>query len=486
VNAALRPRWSIAERSTRWFSLTTAVAVLLISSVAAWHMRRALDQSLRAEIVTNLQTMKVKLDRLPPTSEGRPATISDRVREFAEIARAIQDERLDTAMAWRVVDGLVGAELASYLHPSLERFEWPSEMPLGYTIDTADGFRLTYERLENDGAWIGLAVDARNERARWRAFLTISVVLALASGFGAFASGRYFIRQMCTHLKRLADSARSVRDSREHVALDTRNVPREVGDVVAALDEMLGNIRTEADRTRLLTAGLAHELGSPLQNLIGETEVVLMREHPAEEYRVVLRSHLEELRDIGHAVGNLMTLVSISQATGPREAERFDLADEARVRLRRERAHAGRRQIELVELLPANAEIVGDREALWLAVSNLVANAIDYSPAGGRVRLTMTCSPSEVQVAVEDTGPGVPDSERERIFEPFYRGETMKNRRAGYGLGLSISKKAVDAHGGVLRVDRSPELGGARFQLVLPRVPRVPREGGGADEHQRA
>ncbi len=472
-------RWSIAERSTWWFSITTAVAVLAISSVAAWHMRRALDQSLEAEIVTGLQAMKVKYERLPAEVDGRPATIADHAREFAEIARAIQDERLDTPMAWRVVDGLVGAELASYAHPSIERFVWPLEMPLGATLDTSDGFRLTYERFENDGAWVGLAVDARDQRTRWRAFLSISVGLALVSGLGAFASGRIFIRQMCEHLERLARSARAVRDSRENVALDTENVPREIGNVVAALGDMLGNIRIEADRTRLLTAGLAHELGSPLQNLIGETEVVLMREHEAEEYRKVLRSHLEELRDLGHAVGNLMTLVSISQATGPREAESFDLAEEARVRLRRERSHAVRREIELEELLDERAELVGDREALWLAVSNLVANAIDYSPTGGRVRLTLKAEPAALDVTVEDTGPGVPESERERIFEPFYRGETMKNRRAGYGLGLSISKKAVDAHGGELRVDRSPELGGARFHLRLPRRPR-------ADHDQRA
>lgn len=472
MNGSGEPSWSIAERSTWWFSLTTAIAVLLISSVAAWHMRRALDESLEATIVKGLQSARAKYERLPAEIDGRTATIADRAREFVEIARTIQEEQLETPMAFRVVDGLVGAELASYLHPSIDRFDWPAEMPQGYTIDTQGGFRLSYERLENDGAWIGLAVSAQAQRTQWRTFLSISLALALVSGVGAYASGRFFIRQMCAHLRRLADSTRTVRDSREKVVLATANVPREIGDVVEALGQMLENIRVEADRTRLLTAGLAHELGSPLQNLIGETEVVLMSDNDAEEYRKVLRSHLEELRDIGHAVGNLMTLVSISQATGPREAERFDLADEARVRLRRERAHAGRREIALEERLPAELELVGDREALWLAVSNLVANAIDYSPQGGRVRLAMKGG-ERVEIVVEDTGPGVPESERQRIFEPFYRGETMKNRRAGYGLGLSISKKAVEAHGGTLEVDRSPDLGGARFTLSLPRSPRA-------------
>lgn len=476
MNAPRAPRWSIAERSTWWFSLTTALAVLVISSVAAWHMRDALDQALAARLTTAHQAMKAKFERLPTEIDGRPVTIQDHATQFVAFAREIQEERLNVPMAWRALDGLGNAQVASYQHPSIERFRWPEEMPLGDTLDTTDGFRLTYERLENDGAWIGLAIDARPQRARWNTFLSISLALAVVSGIGAYASGRFFISQMCAHLERLAASARRVRDSREKVELETKSVPREIGDVVSALGDMLGNIRTEADRTRLLTAGLAHELGSPLQNLIGETEVVLMRDHDAEEYRTVLRSHLEELRDIGHAVGNLMTLVSISQATGPREAERFDLSDEARLRLRRERAHAGRRQIQLEEQLPEEADLVGDREAIWLAVSNLVANAIDYSPTGGRVRIVMRADEREVTVSVEDSGPGVPESEREKIFEPFYRGETMKNRRAGYGLGLSISKKAVDAHGGTLRVDRSPDLGGARFRLALPRTPRGARK----------
>jgi len=469
VSDAPDARWSIAERSTWWFSLTTAVAVLVISSVAAWRMRRALDQSLELELSQGLQAMKAKYERLPTEIDGRPSSLSDHTNDFVEIARAIQEEHLETPMAWRVVDGMVGAELASYWHPSIDSFAWPAEMPMGRTVDTSDGFRVQYDRLENDGAWVGLAVSMREQRAQWRFFLFLSVVLAIASGVGAFASGRYFIRQMCTHLRHLADSARAVRDSRGKVELDTARVPREIGDVVSALREMLDNIRLEADRTRLLTAGLAHELGSPLQNLIGETEVALMGESTNEEYRDVLKSHLEELRDIGHAVGNLMTLVSISQATGPREAEHFDLAEEARVRLRRERAHAGRRDIEFDEHIAQHLELVGDREALWLAVSNLVANAIDYSPKGGRVRLVMQGDAERVEVVVEDSGQGVPESERQRIFEPFYRGETMKNRRAGYGLGLSISKKAIDAHGGTLEVDRSPELGGARFKLVVPR-----------------
>jgi signal transduction histidine kinase len=219
-----------------------------------------------------------------------------------------------------------------------------------------------------------------------------------------------------------------------------------------------------------LTTGLAHELGSPLQNLIGETEVALMSERDSEQYRAVLRSHLEELRDIGYAIGNLMTLCAIDATDkgAAAELERFDLGREAELRLRRERTHAERRGVQLAIEPHGDLEIEGDREALLLAVSNLVANAIDWSPPGGRVVCDISGVDGEVDVTVDDAGPGVPDDERQHIFEPFQRGRAAKGRRAGYGLGLAIAKRAVDAHGGGVSVERSP-LGGARFRLSLPR-----------------
>jgi signal transduction histidine kinase len=149
------------------------------------------------------------------------------------------------------------------------------------------------------------------------------------------------------------------------------------------------------------------------------------------------------------------------------------------VRLRRERAHAARRGTELSSEARGDLTICGDREALWLVVSNLVANAIDYAPPGGRVRLEMSAAGERVRVIVDDSGPGVPAEERERIFESFYRGPTSKGKRAGYGLGLSIVRKAVHAQGGTIAVETSP-FGGARFKVELPRARELKGAAGAA------
>ena len=238
--------------------------------------------------------------------------------------------------------------------------------------------------------------------------------------------------------------------------------------MVEALQHALANIRGEMDRARLMTTGLAHELGSPLQNLIGETEVALLSERTPEEYKNVLRSHLEDLRDLGHAVGNLMTLCALETGASS-DVENFDLGRESELRLRREYAHAERRGVRLEVVHAGDLSLSGDREALLLAVGNIVANAIDWTPAGKEVSMSLSGSDGRVHVTVDDGGPGVSDDERSKIFQPFYSGAAACGKRLGYGLGLSIAKKAVEAQGGSLEVARSPQ-GGARFALHLPRA----------------
>ena len=117
--------------------------------------------------------------------------------------------------------------------------------------------------------------------------------------------------------------------------------------------------------------------------------------------------------------------------------------------------------------LPADlGDIVGDRRLLARAVGNLLRNAQKY--ASESIALSARRSASGIEIVVEDDGPGIPASERERIFEPFYRLDRSRDRATGgFGLGLSIARKAVALHGGSVRADSAP-LGGARFVIRLP------------------
>jgi len=112
----------------------------------------------------------------------------------------------------------------------------------------------------------------------------------------------------------------------------------------------------------------------------------------------------------------------------------------------------------------------GDRESLMLALRNLVANALDWSPPGGRVELRIVADEEGVHITVDDQGPGVPESERARIFLPFERGPARPDGRLGYGLGLALVRTVAELHHGSVEVTNSP-LGGASFRLDLPHAP---------------
>jgi signal transduction histidine kinase len=109
----------------------------------------------------------------------------------------------------------------------------------------------------------------------------------------------------------------------------------------------------------------------------------------------------------------------------------------------------------------------GDRETLVLALRNLLANAIDWSPEGGRVEVRLNAVDGHCAIEVDDQGPGVPVEEHERIFQPFERGSRRAKGRIGYGLGLALVRTVAEMHDGTVEVTRSA-LGGARFRLSFP------------------
>lgn len=129
---------------------------------------------------------------------------------------------------------------------------------------------------------------------------------------------------------------------------------------------------------------------------------------------------------------------------------------------------ASERQIQLTQEEPAVHMVVGDEGKLNRVISNLISNAIKFTPRGGRVTLRVQRLPNSTEVSVTDTGEGIPEDERERIFEKFYQVEKRRlGRKAGTGLGLPLCKKVVEAHGGSIWVESTPGQG-SRFVFTIP------------------
>jgi two-component system, OmpR family, heavy metal sensor histidine kinase CusS len=459
----LTPRhWSLTRRLTLWFVAGTTVIVLAVSWMSHAYLRLTVDKELDLLTESRIKELRARFQSLPESEADSSA--------FDAIAQDIADRTSEHRMAWRVWNLAWGYIEHEAGDRTLLTADYPTQQIKFETrsVPGEPGLRWRTEQLRN-GFDIGVVLDGSSQITLVRQYEWLAALLLVWSAAGGALIGWFFLRRASDVLKRVADSARKVHGPAEIVDVDVSNAPDEIRDVVDALHELLHNIQIATERHRVLYASMAHELRAPIQNLVGATEVALMSRRDADSYRRVLESNLEELRELGDAIDNLMTICAPRATTQQTTLqEEFDVIAEARLRLERERARANRAGVGLYLETVGDTRMHGDRESVLRAIRNLVANAIDWSPRNGTVRVHIAGEEEQVEITVEDTGPGVPPDLRDKIFDPFYRGPTAHGRRVGYGLGLAIVKDAADRHGGTVVVDGAPG-GGARFRLTLPR-----------------
>ena len=464
-----KKEWSLARQITRGFAITSVLLSGVILCLSYWYVHRGVSREITYLASEEVEEMQVRFENL---AQKTP-------QAFERIAAELGKSHPANPFAWRVWRR---ADLSLWHQVGPEEMlaqRVPLGQPPGLTRRVARSYFWETKPL-TDELQLGLLIDA-SEQQRILARYSVSVLIGLGlAALIATLGGSVFARRVGRQLDEVARSVRRVTDTSQELELQLADAPVEIRQVAEALGVMLANIRSESQDARLITAGLAHELRAPIQNMLGEAEVGLLRERSPAQYQEILESQLDELRDLGRVVDNLVTLTSPDNPVGSRPTEHFDLGAEARLRVSREESHARRSGVELEVKTEGDLGLEGDREALILAIRNLVENAIEWSDAGGRVVLSITGEDHQVVVQVDDQGPGVPEENRKHIFDPFITTRSAHGRRLGYGLGLALAKRAVESHGGTIRVGPSG-LGGASFQMELPRSPLFTGEQRGAD-----
>jgi signal transduction histidine kinase len=217
-------------------------------------------------------------------------------------------------------------------------------------------------------------------------------------------------------------------------------------------------------------AQITHELKAPLNTIVAYVEALADEDllDPTERHEFLNTLNAEALR-MAQLISNLLQLSRIQ--LGNLSAQFGFVKSEALIRERAEalRSQAEARSQTLVVDLPENLPpLYGDKDLLGVALTNLVTNAIKYTPPGGRVTVRAAAGERDLTVEVEDTGIGIPEEARGRIFERFARADQPEVRReGGAGLGLALVKEIVELHEGQVSVDS--QLGtGSRFRLRLP------------------
>ena len=403
------------------------------------------------------------------------------LRDQGEIASgdaaALNDEGLDfVVQIWRI-DGR--SVYASRAHRAL-----PSQAVLGLAEIRVDGER-----------WRSFAVAARDKviqvaqpvriRQGLAADAALRGVLPLLLAAPAMAAALWWL--ITRSLRPLARVARQVaeQDAATLQPLPAADLPDEVAPLVSALNALLARLGQAWGQQRAFVADAAHELRSPLTALKLQAQVLRRLSEPAAaaappgnnaDRAAALDALVAGVDRASRLVEQLLTLARSEPGAPAPTAQPVALAALLRQVLADHAAALAAARGSHVELLvdqtpvppitglgDSGITVLGDPAALAVLVRNLVDNALRYTPAGGQVRLTLACNRTGPLLAVDDNGPGIPEPERERVFERFVRGAAAADA-AGSGLGLAIVRSIAQRHGASVALGESA-LGGLRVAV---------------------
>ena len=342
---------------------------------------------------------------------------------------------------------------------------------------------------------VGMSLEGLH-RARASFLWTLAAVLPLGlllAGGGGWLLARRALRPVDA----MTLAARRIEAENLAERLQGGEADDELGRLAMTLNEMLGRLEAAFAQVRRFSADASHELRTPLTVLRGEIEVALRAPRAPEEYRRVLQSALQEVERLGRLAEDLLLLSRADAGALRLERESVELDRLVEEAARQGEILAGERgvQVKLAALEPLVAK--GDAKLLKQLLLNLVDNAVKYSPAGGQVSLALRARRQSVdqstgrlgvarkglddltdrpvdqltpwaEIAVRDTGPGIPADALAHIFDRFYRADEARSREVGgAGLGLCIAKTIAELHGGRIEVESTAGTG-STFRVLVP------------------
>lgn len=437
----MRSRLSLRWRLTLFYAGVLAAVLGLVGVVVFFALRssvhQTLDDSLRE--AANVAATQLIGDESPQLSDPRSELIEAKLP--GRTVLLVYDK------TGRLTDRIGTPRVRAPLEP-------------GFT--SVGDVRAFTERLP-DGGWVQAMrsdVETLGVLRRVQQLLLLGLPLLLVAGL----TGGYLVADRALRpvdaVSRMAGSIAASGHYRTRVPEASGS--DEMARLTQTVNAMLGRLEATIERERAFALAAAHELRTPLASLRAQASLSLRRERSPQEYRQGFRVVDETSLEMAQLVESLLALASSNQ---PPHALPIDLEDLAVEALESLSAAARNRSVR-VELETQSVPLQADPAALRLVITNLLGNAIKYGRDGGRVWVRTLHRDGRAVLEVADDGPGVPESELERLSQPFQRGLGLQGI-GGTGLGLALVAAVVEQHGGQLRLGRAPE-GGFRATVILP------------------
>ena len=459
----MTPRWSAASiriRLTGWYAVVLFLMLVVYATATFIAVRHEFLEQLDDQLHDDFETAE---GFLAPTRDGRVTWTGERHHD----TNNDEDRGNDV---WSVSGEPIYRSDATAALPPVAPGATSGQ--LRYTSIVADGHR--WRTLAGTSLVGGRAVVLRvwrsEERLRGQLWEVLTVlVLGLPLVVALAGVGGYVLaRRALMPLDHLASEARRITAERLHERLSVPNQHDEIGRLAAVINDTFARLESSFEQLRRFTADASHELRTPLSVIRAIGEVGLGETCTPTEYKEAMGSMLEEVDRLTNLVDTLLRLSHGDAGTVRLSREVIDLGQLTRDVVSSLGILAEERNQRFTVEAADGVSVSADRPILREAITNVIDNAIKYSPMESTIDILVHTDAGHAVLTVADEGPGIATEHRQRIFDRFVRLDEGRSRGSGgTGLGLAITKWAVEVNAGHISVDTGTT-GGSVFRIVLP------------------
>lgn len=449
---------SITARTSVLFTLLAALVFVVMGLVIQVSVNRHFAEQDRAAVSGKLELINNIL--LSPAAENNEARIRRQLASALvghhDLVVRVQDDH-DQEVFASGHDELPLAALQT-VTPGATLQAW-SDGEHDYRLAVVDVAGLEHR-------WrVGIAINTLHHEAFLRAFERELLLI----GFGGLvlmaALGWLAVRQGLMPLQRMTEVAEGISAKHLQDRLSTAAVPVELETLASAFNAMLDRLSDSLERLSAFSSDLAHELRTPVNNLMTQTQVLLSKPRSDEDYREVLYSNLEEFERLARMISDMLFLAKADNGLIIPHREAVQLASEVTAVLEFYEALAADKS--LILKTSGHAVVMGDALMLRRVISNLMSNAVRHAYPDTVISVAISTHGHEACLTVQNTGDTIPEQHLPHLFERFYRADSARQRtEEGVGLGLAITRSIMMAHQGNIEV--SSRQGVTQFTIKLP------------------